>query len=288
MIPGRKMLSKLYRNMVSSRSPAMPGEAQTADTGYKYNTSDDGLAEDFKNFTSRHGDGSGDSEEDFLSCLKLVACCKQGGTFLDIGSGFGRIVEIIRPYARHVVALEPDAERFRYCRDIHAGRPNIEVHRAVSAGYRAENPGRTFDVITFSMVMQHVSTRQAQDILQNISTLLAPDGLAVIGTTHFFDERFVYETRHVPVSAGEFDLYAADIAHQEWGIPVRLFSKESFLAALADASLEVVLWKQFCYVRPEAVKTFAGRYEVPADAIRDTGTSQFAVVRKASRSGPSS
>jgi len=253
---------------------------------YKYNASDDGLAEYLKCFTSRNGDGSGDHEENFLSCLKLVAYCKSGCEFLDVGSGHGRIVDIIRPYAAHVVALEPDTERFRSCRNGFLGVHNVDVHNTVSSEYRVANPEKKFDVITLSMVQQHISTRQSQDILEDIRDLLAPDGLAIISTTHFFDERFLYQGRFVPVSMNEFDRYAEDTSNQAWGIPVRMFSKKSFHHAILRASLKVIMWNQFSYLRPEKVEAFANQYSVPADAIRDIGYSQFAVVKSASSSNP--
>ncbi len=253
-------------------------------SAYKYNASDDGLDEYIRRFTSRNGDGSGDSEENFLSCLKLVACCKSGREFLDIGTGLGRIVDIIRPFAKHVVALEPDAERFQSCQNGFAFHHNVEAHNIVSSEYRAANPGKKFDLVTLSMVLQHVSTGQSQGILEDIRDLLAPNGVAVISTTHFFEERFLFQNSFVPVGLNEFDRYAEDSSSQKRGIPVRMFSKQSFQDALERASLEVIVWNQFSYVRPEQIEFFTKQYNVPADAIRDVAYSQFAVVRKGSGS----
>jgi hypothetical protein len=58
-----------------------------------------------------------------------------------------------------------------------------------------------------------------------------------------------------------------------------MFSKSSFCREIERASLEIILWHQFSYFRPEALALFAHRFGVPADAIRDTGISQFAIVK---------
>jgi ubiquinone/menaquinone biosynthesis C-methylase UbiE len=249
---------------------------------YKYNFTDDQLGDLMKSFTSRNGDGTGDIEENYQSCLRLVGNCKTDQNYLDVGSGSGRIIEIMRPNAKRMTGLEPDIERFKSCRDNYLNCENVQIFNSTTSEYNDAFPNERFDVIIVSMVLQHVSTTTCGQILRDVQKLLAPNGVGIVATTHFFDERFLYQFDTNPKSSDEFDRYAENCSDQEWGIPVRMFSKGSFYREIEQAALEVIVWNQFCYFRPEKLAHFAPLYHVPADAIRDTAISQFAVVRRRS------
>lgn len=251
------------------------------DDGYTYNANDDAIARWHASFTSREGDCRGDCEEVYLGALKSAAACKAGGDFLDIGSGYGRIIDLVKSYPTTVVGLEPDLERFSDCHRSLRDDAHVEVLNVTSGRFRELNPDRRFDFISVSMVVQHVSTRTCQHILSDIREFLAPNGVGVISTTQFFEERFTYQTDPSPRTAAEYDRYAEDFQNQDKGIPVRMFSKASFLAALEQAGLETVTWQQFAYVRPESADGIAGLYGVTADQIRNVGISQYALVRRA-------
>jgi SAM-dependent methyltransferase len=264
-----------------------------SDGDYTYHGSDDEITRWLGMFTSRNGDGSGDPEENFLSTVRLVAACKAGGSFLDIGSGFGRIVDIVKPYAGTLVGIEPDMERFRACRDGAARHANVEILNCFSGDLRASRPGARFDLITLSMVLQHVSTRTCSGILDDVRGMLKPGGVAVISSTHFFEERFTYEADASPHDVKEFDFYAENTGQQVMGIPVRLFSKEAFLQTIEGAGLEVVVWQQFFYARPERVDSVASDFRASMDDVRNVGFSQYCTVRRAAgrdaaRRGPRS
>src|SRR6202000_1036528 len=62
-------------------------------------------------------------------------------------------------------------------------------------------------------------------------------------TTHCREERFKTEKNTAPKTAAEFDRYAADWTGQNWGLPVRLFSRASFESLLADSGLEIATWR---------------------------------------------
>jgi 2-polyprenyl-3-methyl-5-hydroxy-6-metoxy-1,4-benzoquinol methylase len=249
---------------------------------YKYNFSHDQLVDFSKAFTSRNGDGTGDIEEDYFSCLKLVANCKTDQDYLDVGSGFGRIIDILEPNAKRIIGLEPDIDLFKCCRDRYLGCENIEIFNSTTSEYRRACPDKRFDVIVVSMVLQHVSTTTCGQILCDVDKLLAPNGVGIVATTHFFDERFVYQRDTKPKSSVEFDRYAENCSDQEWGLPVRMFSKGSFYREIERAALEVITWYQCSYLRPEKLADFARLYDLPTDPLRDSGISQFAVVRRRS------
>lgn len=255
------------------------------DTTYTYNDDDSNLASWNSLFTSRHGDGSGDPEEDFLSAIRLVAACKAGGTFLDVGSGIGRIIDLLKPYAGGIVGLEPDRERYIACRDGAAAFDDwIEMFNTTSWEFRRSYRGRGFDFITVSMVIQHISTQACGRLLDDVHGLLKPNGVAMIATTHFYEERFTYQAAPQAHDVSEFDRYAEQVADQDKGIPVRMFSAEAFHRELGRAGLEVILWRQFAYPRADRAAELGGVLAATADQVRDLGSSQYAVVRRMDRS----
>lgn len=62
------------------------------------------------------------------------------------------------------------------------------------------------------------------------------------------------------------------------GIPVRRFSKNELLDLVLER-FEVVLWRQFKYVKESKVKFFAAKYNVPPVEILHGGVSQFVVLQ---------
>lgn len=254
------------------------------DDGYIYNATDEAIANWCAAFTSREGDGGGDFEEIYHTALKLAAACKAGGAFLDVGSGLGRIIDLVKPFATTITGLEPDRDRFQSCQHHFRNDDNIDVINMTTGGFRELNPDARFDFITVSMVVQHVSTRTCQHIFSDVSELLAPGGVGVISTTHFFEERFTYQHDSSPHDVSEYDQYAEDFKNQAHGIPVRMFSKGSFLRAIEGAGLEPVVWQQFSYMRPERLSEMATLYSASPDQVRDYGISQYLLVRRASPS----
>ncbi len=228
-------------------------------THYRYNARDDAMTAWNSNFTSRCGDGSGDPEDDYFTTLRLMAACRPQAQLLDIGCGLGRIVGLLRHEVAGIVGLEPDPERFAASRaDFHDG-DRVEILNCSSDRYKLEHPSRTFDMVVVSMVIQHVSTETCDRILADVHDLLAADGVGMVATTQQEVERFTRQSDQAPLDRDAFDRYAVD-----------------------RAGLAVVRWGQFSYIRPEKLCWFADWMGSSPDAIRDVGTSQYAVVRRRS------
>jgi len=248
---------------------------------YKYNADDDAITAWNRNFTSRIGDGTGDPEEAYLSTIRLIARCKPDSVFLDIGCGLGRLIDIVKNITPNIIALEPDKTRFQDCFDHHHDGFKIQVLNIGSSDFILDNPGRRFDFIAVSMVLQHVSTRICDQICSDVFELLAPKGVAIIATTLQDQERFGFQSKSTPQAIEVFDRYAEDSKGQEWGIPVRQFSKLSFFSMLQRAKLNVAEWGQFSYIRPEKLGWMAANcMHTKPEAIANLGTSQFAVVNR--------
>lgn len=256
----------------------------THDQTYTYNASDEEISDYLRIFTSRIGDGTGDPEEEYLSLLKVIVACKANARYLDIGSGWGRIIDIVHPSAAVLVGLEPDPKRFAHCFKTYHDGGRTRIFNTSSLEFRTTYPQERFDVITLSMVLQHVATSVCDKILLDVHELLAPDGLAVIATTQQERERFIFQFDKAIQTVEAFDRYAMDSLDQSFGLPMRYFSKASFRQALERASLQVVHWGQFSYIKPERLEGFAALCNTTPDAIRDVGDSQYAVVKRAGES----
>ncbi|MGC9196348.1 MAG: class I SAM-dependent methyltransferase [Syntrophobacteraceae bacterium] len=254
--------------------------AEIKSQSYTYADSDRELHAWLQNFTSRIGDGSGDPEEEFLSLVKLVTNCKPNSNFLEIGCGFGRIIGIVEHSVGRAVGLEPDFKRFRACHDTFDDGDRIRIIHATSGEYKRAHPANHFDIVVVSMVLQHVSTGTCDQILRDVYDLLTPEGVAILATTQQEVERFAFQSSPGPHSEEEYNRYALEPGDRKWGLPVRAFSKASFRRVIEAAGLSVIHWGQFSYIRPEKLPWMARTLNVASEAIRDVGTSQYAVVKR--------
>ncbi len=255
---------------------------------YTYTGSDNELADWSRRYlTSRIGDGTGDHEEAYFNTLRLIMALRRGGSLLDIGAGFGRVVELATPMMQRVVALEPDIDRFRWTRDHYHKPPACTVLHQLSSDYLRNHPDARFDVVVISMVIQHTSTAVCDQLLRDAARLVQDDGVVVVSTTHAPQSASGYtyadalpEELYLPQET--FDAYAADPLSQTRGVPVRRFSRAQLLACV-EPCFELLHWEQFSWYRPERVPEVAERLQVPADELKDTGDSQFVVLRKLQR-----
>ena len=256
------------------------------ETPYVYQADDADIALWEANFTSRNADGSGDSEANFRDAVLMGAAGKAGGRFLDVGSGHGRIIDWLKPYAASMIGVEPDAIRFESCANTFRNDKDIEVLNVTTGHLRNRGMMHCFDYITASMVVQHVSTRTCQGLLDDVRALLARDGIAIVATTHFPQERFTYQNDPHAKTREEYDLYADRTESQGFGLPVRMFSRTSFETAIEQAGLTIVAWQQFSYAQPDKLEGVAALYAIAAEELRNCGISQFALVRHREQPAP--
>jgi SAM-dependent methyltransferase len=246
-------------------------------TNYQYNATDDGLQAFREIFTSRIGRLEPDAV--YVAMIKWLADNMPGARCLDIGCGLGRFIQIVKPAVGGIIAIEPDKLRFATCFESHNGG-NVSVLNTTSTDYKEEHPQDRFDIIVLSMVLQHVATGICDQILTDIRDMLADDGVAIIGTTQMLVERFAFQLEQSPHTVEEFDRYALDSAGQQFGIPVRYFSRESFSAAIDRAGLAIMQWGQFDFVRPARLSALANLLKVTEDEVREIGTSQYVIVMR--------
>jgi cyclopropane fatty-acyl-phospholipid synthase-like methyltransferase len=251
---------------------------------YVYQHNDGEMKASAKFFQSRVGDRSGNYEEDYLDMVKLLLSLNQGGSVLDIGAGIGRITWLAKDIVAETVALEPDESRWSECHRTCHDLPRCEVLCMSTSEYIRQHPDKTFDLIVLGMVLQHVSTRLAEQIMHETAQLLKPGGTAIIFTTHTLEEtkgfRFSGVPANVHVDEQTFNEYAeSDSRQHDKGIPVRRFSKGE-LTELVSRHLLPLYWRQCAYYTPEGVAAFAKRLRVDPGKLKDIGNSQFVVAQR--------
>lgn len=98
---------------------------------------------------------------------------------LDIGSGTGRMLEVIAPRAATMLGIDASRAMLALARTRLAERPGLR-HAAVRLGdmYRIEFPDGYFDVVLMQMVL-HYATEPAR-VLAEAARVLAPGGTLVV------------------------------------------------------------------------------------------------------------
>ncbi len=234
-------------------------------------------------FESRIGDNTGDAEQDFWDMVRLLLYVKSKGALLDIGAGIGRLTAIAKDIIGEIVALEPDESRWVECHREHHLLPQCEVLCQTTTEYIHSNPGKMFDLIVISMVLQHLATTDCEKLLEEAATLLKPDGFVLIFTTHTLEETKGFSFSGDPqkyISEQIFNDYANSASSEKTkGIPVRRFSRSDFLDAIAQ-HLDSIYWRQCSYYNEHGVNFFAPILQVDAQKLKDVGRSQFVVARK--------
>jgi len=112
-------------------------------------------------------------KEQFLSLISNKA-------WLDVGCGAGGVLDLLRPFAAKVVAVEPQKRALDALK-----QENYEAYSDIS-----EVPGSDFDVITLFHVFEHLT--DPLDLLRIAHDKLKSGGKIVIEVPHAHDFLFAY------------------------------------------------------------------------------------------------
>lgn len=254
-------------------------------SNYIYHFDDAAMQRFSENFESRLGDNTGYHEQEHFEAIDMLLAMNRHGSCLDVGAGVGRMTSLAKERVTEVVALEPDESRWRDCHAEHHQEPSCLVFCQTTGDYIKENPGKQFDLIIVSMVIQHLSTSNCRHLMADVNTLLKPNGVAIVYTTHTLEKckgfSFSGDNSRAFVPEAEFNAYAdAPSSEQTLGLPVHRFSKQELMATVEGAGLDPIFWRQTSYYRPDKVSFFAKRLNVDSDELRDVGNSQFVIVQK--------
>lgn len=170
---------------------------------------------------------------------------------LDVGCGLGRLFGFFAGFVGRIEALEPD--RQRYCMALQEAQ-RVEKSRGISVSVMNDVLGKnqndnSYDVILSSHVIQHLGTRQTEELIQTMSQKLKKDGLLILMTTYAHDdqERYFCESwendRRVnrEVTKEEFET----VFYLGSELPVRMFAKEAIKEMTADAGLRLVEFRPY-------------------------------------------
>ncbi len=256
-------------------------------TGYKYKAIDSELRGFADNFENRIADGSGPHDRDYFDTIKMLLAMKHEGSLLDIGAGVGRVTYFSRHIIAETIALEPDEERWKACHKAYHQPPTCQVIHQMTTAYIADNPDKSFDIVILGMVIQHMSTTSARALLAEVASLLKPDGIAIIFTTHTVDEArgFTYSNAapdEIYVNEEDYNRYADESSDGSKGLPVHRFSKAELLDFLAPF-FDTLYWRQVSYYREDRAAHFEHRLQLEPGSLKNVGISQFAVVKNRSR-----
>lgn len=147
-----------------------------------------------------------------------------GLKILEVGCSAGYFGEALKAAGHHVVGVEPDENAARKAETI-----LDEVYCGFVEDFFAANQGRTFDVITFGDVLEHLADPVA--VLRMTRQFLAVDGRIVVS---------VPNVAHASVRAM---LLGGDWDYADLGIldrtHLRFFTKRGLVALLKDAGFAV-------------------------------------------------
>ncbi len=149
--------------------------------------------------------------------LREIRRLKPGGTLIDVGCAFGRLLRAAR---NHYACEGVDISAYALGRARQAA-PNVPLYQS---SIQVFEPGRTFDVVTCFDVLEHVPDVDAA--LGRLRALVAPGGILAIAVP-------VYDS----LLGWLFGLIDRDPTH------VHRFSRAHWLRRLEAAGLEPVVFK---------------------------------------------
>jgi len=171
---------------------------------------------------------------------------------LDLGCGTGRLLKTFAPYVDELVAAEPDAGRFSQALSealsvkTRSGNAVTLYHGDASCLDKEDK----FDVILSSHVLQHVTRKMAQDLMNIMAEKLEEEGTLVVTTTYSSEEDIFQmegwnngERISEVITAEKFDecFVSGDI------LPVRMFAEDTVknLGETAGLTLEKVKYYHY-------------------------------------------
>ena len=199
-------------------------------------------------------------------------------TFLDLGCGLGRLMEVFAPDVDKVTAVEPDAHRYA-----HAADEGLRLR--TQCGYDVEvihgdasclDEETKFDGVLSSHVLQHITTNMAQEMLETIAAHMDEGGILTVTTTYNEGEEDIFQKEGWVNGERVSEVITAEEFDQCFGVegilPVRIFAQKSIvaMAELAGLSLQTVCYyhyKDHNNVKEDAEANEAGRGIGARDAM---------------------
>jgi cyclopropane fatty-acyl-phospholipid synthase-like methyltransferase len=176
-------------------------------------------------------------------------------TFLDAGSGKGRLIEVFEKYFDKVIALEPDTSRFEDTLMTVKSKGLSEKVEAVNISAELFRSNFRFDFILLSHVIQHIHTEEVLPLLQNMGEHLADNGIMMITTCHSTTDDDTYGKdyleNNIPVRKVIDKEEYNNLITTNGILPLHFFNAEKLIDKLEGIGLKTIDFRVFHIAKEE-------------------------------------
>lgn len=176
-------------------------------------------------------------------------------TFLDAGSGKGRLIPVFEKFFKKVVALEPDPDRYQDTLMTVKTLGLQDKVEAINQSAEFFQHEQKFDFILCSHVIQHIHTNSVIPLLTNLGMHLTSNGLMMISTCHSTTHEDTYGKdyleNNIPMrKVIDIEEYNQLISRN--GIlPLHFFNAENLISDLLKIGLKTIDFKVFHIAKEE-------------------------------------
>jgi len=180
---------------------------------------------------------------------KLVT--RKEPVLLDAGCGTGRLLPTFAPHFSHIIALEPDAERYEEAKGKlkHLGMAHkIDLRNLCVEEYR---PSGRIDVVLFNHVLQHIGCNQIDTVMRTFGRIQDVGGLLLLSTCHsctekdYFTKARVVGSKHTEEEIGEEEFNSLTAGGQKGLLQSHFFCQKSIERILQQANYRIVDFKPY-------------------------------------------
>lgn len=167
-------------------------------------------------------------------------------TFLDAGTGEGRLLPMFSRYFDRLLAIEPDEQRLAVARKrMEETALSGKVSFLQGAFEEIELGKEEFDVLLASHIVQHIPTETVDSFFRKAYALLKPTGLFLLTTSHARRGSDLYvkdylkegKVQEENISEAEFN---ALIRNERGILPIHFYTFDSLESGLTAAGFEVL------------------------------------------------
>lgn len=240
---------------------------------------------DIKNFNNNFYDlksNNDDPEYDYIN--SILNNIINNTSIIEVGCGTNRLGNIIKKnkndFVKEYIGLEPDKKRFNESKLFENNK--FKYFNQYSSDYIKNNNNKKFDIVIVSQVIQHVSTKNAIEIIGDCEKLLKENGMLFLSTTQSPTEFFSYGLKpNITDSKDNFDKYCSS-NNNDYGLPVHFFSREVLINYIQHFSNLVVLeWHQYAFIKKNSVGLLCSiLHNNNHRIIKKNGQSQYVICKK--------
>jgi len=153
------------------------------------------------------------------------------GSLIDVGCGFGFVVHYWQSLGRSALGLEDS-----HYGDVGEEKLGARVRRQYLGEYLQENPGRKFDIVYSSEVIEHTPDPGA--FVQQLCSLVSEDGIIILTTpcTNSIREEADLSTLNAALSPGYHYGIISQQAMQAY------FSRQGFHCHIKTTDTQMIVW----------------------------------------------